>query len=60
MKTEVLCYSCVVLVDGPFLTREIWSIKCSPKLEGKIKEGKKEREIRKKALQSLPMQIDIV
>jgi hypothetical protein len=50
MKTEVLGYSCVDLVDGPFLTREIESMKCSPKTEGKIKVEKKERKNRKKIL----------
>jgi hypothetical protein len=41
MKTELLGFSCVVVVEGPFLTREIESIKCSVKTEGTKKEGKK-------------------
>jgi len=41
MKTELLVYICVVLVEGPFLTKEIESIKCSRKMEGTKKKGKK-------------------
>jgi len=40
MKTEFLVYSSVVLVEGQFITREIDSIKCSPKKEETKKEGK--------------------
>jgi hypothetical protein len=44
MKPEVFCYSCIVVVEGPFLKREIESIKCSPRTEGTKKELKKERK----------------
>jgi len=40
MKTDLLGYSFVIVVDGPFLTGEVESIKCSPKTEGTKKEGK--------------------
>jgi hypothetical protein len=40
MKTELLGYSCVFVVEGPFLTRETEYIKCGPKKEGTKKEEK--------------------
>jgi len=41
MKTELLGCSYVVVVEGPFLTRETESIKCGPRTGGTKKKGKK-------------------